>query len=102
MAMSKVYIKKYKEKNSLIAICDKDLLNRTFREGRLKLEVKEDFYGNELCTVEEAICLLDKAELANLVGERIIDAAIRNDLVDPQAVIHIEGIPHVQIMKLNL
>jgi hypothetical protein len=99
--MCKVYIKKYKEKNSLIAICDKNLLNKTFHEGRLKLEVKEDFYGNELCTVEEAIVLLDKAELANLVGERIIDAAIRNNLVDPQAVIHIDGIPHVQIMKFN-
>ena len=99
--MSEVYIKKYKEKNSLIAVCDKDLLNKTFHEGRLKLEVKEDFYGNELCTVEEAISLLSKAGLANLVGERIIDAAIENDLADPQAVIHIEGIPHVQIMKLN-
>jgi hypothetical protein len=39
---------------------------------------------------------------ANLVGKKIIKAAIKHGLIDPGAVIQIDGIPHVQIMKLDL
>ena len=101
--LNEVCIKIYKEqKSSLIVVCDKDLINKTYYEGKFKLEVKKDFYCDTIGTVEEAIDLLDKAKLANLVGKRIINAAIENRLVDPQAVTYIDGIPHVQIMKLSV
>ncbi len=87
---------------SLVAICDQELIDKTFREGKLKLEVTKDFYGGNTCNIGEAIILLNNAEQANLVGNKIIKEAIRNKLIDPRAVIYIDGIPHVQIMKLDL
>ena len=87
---------------SLVAICDQELLNKTFREGKLKLEVTKDFYGGSSCSIGEAVILINNTEQANLVGNKIIKEAVRNKLIDPRAVIYIDGIPHVQIMKLDL
>ncbi len=63
--------------------------------------MKKDFYGDILCSIEEAVNLLSDAELANLVGEKIVNATIEKKLIDPRAVIYIDGIPHVQIIKLG-
>jgi hypothetical protein len=84
----------------LVAACDSNLIGRTFREGRLKLEVATDFYGGTLANLEETLRVLDDADVANLVGPYVVGAAVKQGLVDPDAIISIAGIPHVQIMKL--
>ena len=48
----------------------------------------------------EAVVLMVGADMLNLVGRRVVDAAISNGLVHPDAVITIAGVPHVQVMKL--
>ncbi len=88
------------KKGVLVAICDAGLLGETFRQGKMKLEVSSEFYGGALCTIEKAIEALAEADIANLVGEITIEAAVKEGLVDPQAVIHFCGIPHVQMVKL--
>ena len=75
-------------------------MGRTFREGRLKLAPESKFYGSEVVALGEAVVLMVGADMLNLVGRRVVDAAINNGLVHPDAVITIAGIPHVQVMKL--
>jgi hypothetical protein len=41
-----------------------------------------------------------KADVANLVGETTIKAAVNKGLVDPEAVIYFGTVPHVQIVRL--
>lgn len=99
--MDEVFLKVFKDPNhTLVAVCDKELLGETFREGRLRLEVKTDFYKGVPATVHEALQAVDAAEIANLVGTKIVQAAVREHLVEPSAVVHIAGIPHVQIVRL--
>ena len=99
--MDRVYLNKYvKDKCTLITVCDMDLLGKTLREGRLKLEVTEKFYGGHPATPKEAAEALAKADTGNLVGKKAVKLAIENDLVDPAAVIYIAGVPHAQIIKL--
>jgi hypothetical protein len=99
--VSEVSIKVFKDaKHTLVAVCDSDLLGETFREGKLKLEVKPDFYKGSAATITEALHLVNEADIANLVGKRIVEAAVKEGYVDPSAIIHIAGIPHVQIMRL--
>jgi hypothetical protein len=96
-----VYAASYKtEKGLMVAVCDDDCIGRTFREGRLKLSPETKFYGNAVMGVAEAVVLMIGADILNLVGKRIVDAAIANGLVHPDAVIRIAGVPHVQVMKL--
>ena len=84
----------------MVACCDKELLGRIFREGRLKLSLQTNFYGNAAIDLLEALVLMDGADILNLVGENIVKAAIEKGLVHPHAVISIAGVPHVQVMKI--
>jgi hypothetical protein len=99
--LSEVFIRVYKDaKHTLVAACDSDLLGETFREGKLKLEVKPAFYRGVRASVSEALVAIDAADIANLVGETIVQAAVRERLVDPTAIVHISGVPHVQIIRM--
>ena len=75
-------------------------MGRVFREGRLKLAPESRFYGSAVMKLSEALIMMNGADVLNLVGRRIVDAAIANGLVHPDAVIRIAGVPHVQVMKL--
>ena len=88
------------QKYTLVAACDSNLLGETFRQGKLKLEVKPDFYGGVKTNVMQALDAIDGADIANLVGESIVQAAVKRSLVDPSAVLKIGGVPHVQIIRM--
>jgi len=96
-----VHLRVIQDKNGVIVtICDAGLLGETLRQGKLKLEVSEKFYGGSLSTIEEAMQALTNADVANLVGESAIKAAVQEGLVDPEAVIYFGKVPHVQVVKL--
>jgi hypothetical protein len=96
-----VYLRVFKDpKHTLVAACDSELLGETFREGKFKLEVKTDFYRGVSASIPEALQAIDAADIANLVGEGIIEAAVRKGFVDPSAIVHISGVPHVQIVRM--
>jgi len=84
----------------MVAACDTGLIGETFREGKLKLEVKADFYKGTKTTLTQALREIDSADIANLVGTRIVEAAVREQLVAPSAIVRIAGVPHVQIVRI--
>lgn len=86
--------------HTLVAVCDAELLGETFREGKLKLEVKAGFYKGIQTSIPDALRAIDEADIANLVGKAIVEAAVRERLVDPSAIVHISGVPHVQIIRM--
>ncbi len=99
--MDLVYAASYKtEKGLMVACCDEDCMGQVFREGRLRLVPETKFYGSAVMGLSDALVLMDGAEILNLVGRRIVQAAIAKGLVHPDAVITIAGVPHVQVMKL--
>jgi len=96
-----VYVKLHTRGSvSVLAICDEDLLGKSFREGMLKLEVKRDFYGERKVPIDEALRMIEEAEIVNMVGRNVIGEAIRRGLIPSEGVITIAGVPHVQIIKL--
>jgi hypothetical protein len=84
----------------LLAVCDADLLGKTFRESDMVFEVKKDFYKGSRTSVEEAINLIEESTVANLVGCNIVKKAIDKGYVHPEAVIEICGVLHAQIVKM--
>lgn len=85
---------------TVIAACDVKYLGKIFREKELILDVNREFYSGELYTVEEAIKLLRTGTILNLVGEQIINAAIKEGLVHKDAIIRISGVPHAQVVRI--
>ena len=99
--VNEVYLRVFKDaKHTLVAVCDLELLGETFREGKLKLEVKVDFYKGVSTSIPDALRAIDAADIANLVGEGIVEAAVQNGFVDPSAIARIGGVPHVQMVKM--
>lgn len=84
----------------LVAVCDSEIVGKTFSEGDLKIEVKESFYGTEEFGEKEVINALRKATIANIVGEKAVALAIRIGIVDKERVLRISGCPHAQMVLL--
>ena len=82
----------------LVALSDADLLGKSFIDGNKKIEIKSDFYGKELVSIEKGLKELESATIGNLVGRYIITHAIRAGFVHKDSVIWIAGVPHAQIV----
>jgi len=65
----------------------------------MEFVVAERFYGGRLVDIDEAIAILKNATTANLVGSTIIERAIKEGIIHPQAVITISKVPHAQIVR---
>jgi hypothetical protein len=87
-------------RNVLLAICDCEVLGRTLREGKIVFHVKDEFYNGGKVTVEEAMNMIENSTIVNMVGKNCVERAIKKGYVHPEAVLHIEGVPHAQIVKL--
>ncbi len=84
----------------LLAICDAELLGKTFRESNTMFEVREDFYKGFKTSVEEAMDFLEECTIANLAGSNVVKKAIEKGHVHPEAVINVCGVLHAQIVKM--
>lgn len=90
----KVYLKIHRRNEiETVACCDKDLLCKVFKEGNLRIEITEQFYGGELIDISDAIEILKEASYFNIVGHSIIKEAIRCKILPKEGVRRINGIP---------
>ena len=86
------------DSETMVAVCDEDILGKEFSEGDLHLKVTKEFYGNVPADYDEVVSALGEATIANIVGKESVACAVENGFVDVDAIIYIEGIPHVQII----
>jgi hypothetical protein len=87
-------------KEVLIAVCDCELMGKKFAEGRLQVEIRPDFFGDEKATAQEVEEALAKATMANLVGELAVGHAIRLGYVTQDNVLNIKGVPCAQMVLM--
>lgn len=96
-----MYMKKYDTEGQLIvAVCDKNIIGKKFREGELVLKLDEGFYKGEEACEEDVKEALSCATIANIAGEKSIACAVDCGCIDPETVIFIEGIPHAQMVQI--
>jgi len=99
--MSEVYLRTIKHgRDTLVAVCDAELLGQTLEGGRVPFKVSEEFYKGIPGSVEEAIVAMRRATICNLIGKKIVAAAIGERLVHGRAVIYFGDVPHAQIVKM--
>jgi hypothetical protein len=96
-----MYMKKYDTEGQLIiAVCDKNIIGKKFREGELVLRLDEGFYKGEDVWEEEVKAALPSATIANIAGKKSIACAVECGCIDPENIIFIEGVPHAQMVKI--
>lgn len=96
-----MYMKIYDiEGQVIVAVCDKNIIGKKFREGELVLKLDECFYkGDEACE-EDVKVALSSATIANIAGEKAIACAVDCGCINPDNIIFIEGIPHAQMVQI--
>jgi len=83
----------------ILAVCDSALSGKTLDKKGIGFEISEHFYGNEKCgdAVKE---MVKEADIVNVVGRDIVKLLSENDMVDENCAMMIQGIPHVQIVRM--
>jgi uncharacterized protein len=99
--MSEVYLRTSRHgRDTLVAVCDAELLGQTLKGGRVPFNVSEEFYKGIPAGVEEAVEAMRHATICNIVGKRVVGAAIERRLIHERAVIYFGDVPHAQIVKM--
>jgi uncharacterized protein len=95
-------VKVIKSKRDIVAVCDSDLIGKKFEEGKMQLDVKENFFSGEEMNEEETIKVLEKMAdedaTFNIIGEKSIEAALKSGIISEESVCEIQGIPFVLIL----
>jgi hypothetical protein len=96
-----VYLKiHYRNDLETVACCDEELLNQVFKEGNLRIEISNQFYGGTLVNIEDAIEILKNTICFNIVGDCIINKAIHCKLLSKEGVRFINGVPMALKVKI--
>ena len=83
-----------------IAACDSSLVGSHLNEGKLKLDLTAEFFGDEDVDAAVFASYLSGAVIGNLSGEFTIGIAIKAGFVDEANILYIEGIPHAQFVRM--
>jgi hypothetical protein len=87
-------------RETLIAVCDSDILGEKFKEGHLHIDVSSDFFGDEPATGSEVEAALRRATMANFVGCKTVEHAIRLGYVEKENVLSIDGVLYAQMVRM--
>ena len=89
-------------KGRIVAACDKDLLGKVVEEGNAILDLKthKEFYAGDLADEARLKGELARFSSANLVGKKAVDVALELELVDENAIIYINKVPHIQLYRI--
>jgi hypothetical protein len=95
-----IRMKVYRQgRETLVAAADADLIGKTFREGKFKIEVGP-FYEGDVVSEETLVSELRLATIGNFVGTETVEAAMRAGFVSDAGVLWIDGVPHAQFVMM--
>jgi hypothetical protein len=84
----------------IVAVCDRELINRTLEYNGLAVPVSEYFYGTAEATEEEVCRAMRTAMCVNLMGRKAFACARKLNLVDADGCLILGDVPHAQIYRI--
>ena len=87
----------------VVAACDADLLGRDLPVGDKgrTVKVSAQFYGERRVSREELLWALQRATIANLLGERVMKLAAEGGFVSADGVGTLGRVPHAEIIAMS-
>ncbi len=86
--------------DKLLAVCDADILGKSFSSGELQIEAG-DFYKGDKCDAKKAVELAKKSTIINATGNEIVRLLIKNRLADRGSALEIGGVLHAQVVAIE-
>lgn len=81
-------------------MADEELLGSVHEEDGVRLDVSEDFYGGDVVDADAVEEVLAEAAIANLVGDRAVEAGVDCGEIDSTMVLDVDGVPHAQMVRM--
>ena len=87
------------QKNTMLNMCDAELIGKDIVDGELKIHINDSYYGKQLVDKDEAISFLKSASIMNLVGKETISLAIDLGIGSESGIKIISDIPFLIIFN---
>ena len=88
------------QKNTMLNICDAELLGKKIIQDELNMNISESYYGEKLIEKEEATTLLKKSSIINMVGKETVSLSIELGVGSENGVKVISGVPFLIVFKM--
>jgi len=88
------------QKNTMLNICDVELLGKQLSQNELNMKINESYYGEKLVDREEAKLLLQTSSVINMVGKNTVSLSIELGIGSENAIKTISDIPFLIIYKV--
>src|SRR3989344_8207699 len=78
----------------LLVITDKELLGKTFMEGKIQLDLTKPFYHGEEKTKTEIKALLKKARDLHFTGREAVALGVEENFVESKRILYVQNVHH--------
>ncbi len=85
----------------MINICDIELVGTKLEQGDMVVDLTKEYFQQEIIEESKAEDLLQSCSIANLVGERIVNRAIKLRLAKEISIRRVSGVPFLMIFKFQ-
>ncbi len=88
------------QKNTMLNICDSELLGKKIIQNGLNMNISKSYYGEKLVEKEEAESLLKNSSIINMVGKKTVSLSIELGIGSENGIKTISGIPFLIVFKI--
>ena len=88
------------QKNTMLNICDAELLGKKIIQDGLNIHISQSYYGEKLVAKEEAKSLLKNSSIINMVGKEIVSLSIELGIGTESGIKTISDIPFLIVFKV--
>ncbi len=87
------------QKNTMLNICDAELLGKKISQDELNMHISEKYYGEKLVEKEEAKLLLKNSSIINMVGKETVSLSIELGIGSENGIKTISHVPFLIVFK---
>ena len=87
------------QKQSMLNICDADLLGKKIIQNDLTVHISKNYYGDRFVEKDEAESLLKNSSIINMAGKETVSLALTLGIASENAVKMISDVPFLIIFQ---
>ncbi len=88
------------QKNTVLNICDADLLGKNIVQDELNMNISKSYYGQKLVEKEEATTLLKNSSIINMVGKETVSLSVKLGIGSDTGIKTISNIPFLIVFRI--
>ncbi len=88
------------QKNTMLNICDVDLVGKKISEENHQVDISKNYYGEKIVEKNEAEKLLKNSSIISMVGKETISLSMNLGIGSKEGIKKISGVPFLIVYKI--